>query len=420
MSLHASEVNQLTAAWLRRTRGAGVVSGAGLWPLLAILAASADEPGRDELADAVGLPADEAMDAARDLLKALADLDGVEAALGLWAQAAAHVRQEWRDTLPPGSYGELAGDAAIDQPMLDAWASERTGGLIERFPVRTGPELMLTLATALALRTTWERKFTDERLVPSAGAWSGRPLAGLKRTGPDLDDLRLATTTAGPLTVTRIAGTNGLDVHLVLGEDSRVGADLLAAALPLVTGTESGEVRTGGELLAGDGDGAGSGWPGVAVVSAQRPSLAVTTARFTVRSDHDLMENAAVFGLRTVSGTDRGHFPAIGPVPLRVDQARQSAVAVFSATGFEAAAVTAIGLRTVSMPVHNSRGLAVSYDRPFGFLATHRDSGLVLFAGWVDEPDAWSPPEPGRRPAARPARPSAPVRGTLPRPGKPE
>ncbi|TDE01605.1 serpin family protein, partial [Jiangella asiatica] len=398
MSLYASEINQLTAAWLRRTRGSGVLSGAGLWPLLAILAASADEPGRGELADAVGLPADETVDAARDVLKALADLDGVDAALGLWAQAAARVRPEWRDTLPAGTFGELTGDSAVDQPMLDAWANERTGGLIERFPVRTGPELMLTLATAIALRTTWERRFSDEPLVPGSGPWSGRQLAGIRRTSPELDDLRVAITTAGPVSLTRVAGDNGLDVHLVLGEDGRPGGEVVAAAVLLVSGDGGrAEARTGSEVLS---DGSGS-WPGVAFVSAQRPSLALTSVRYTVRSDHDLMENADIFGLRTVSGTDRGHFSAIGPVPLRVDQARQAAIALFSSTGFEAAAVTAIGLRTVSMPVYNARGLAVTYDRPFGFLTVHRDSGLVLFAGWVEEPDAWSPPE-SRRPAARP------------------
>ncbi|WP_199700610.1 serpin family protein [Jiangella rhizosphaerae] len=385
MSLYATEVNQLTAAWLRRTEGAGVLSGAGLWPLLAVLASSADEPGRDELAAAVGLSADESMDAARDVLKALADLDGVDAALGLWAQQAAQVRPEWRDTLPSGTFGELTGDAAVDQPVLDAWARERTHGLIERFPVQAGPELMLTLATALALRTTWQRKFSDEPWQVSGGVWAGRRLAGLQRTTPDADDLRVADSAAGPLTLTRVAGDNGLDVHLVLGEEGAASGDVLAAAVPLVAGDAA---VTGGAALLESGDVAR--WPGVSTVSAQRPGLVLRTARFTVRSLHDLLRQADVFGLRAVSTGDRDHFPAIGPVPLRVDQARQAAVAIFSATGFEAAAVTAIGLRAVSMPVYRAQAVAVSYDRPFGFLAVHRESGLVLFAGWVDSPEDWS------------------------------
>lgn len=392
MSLYATEVNQLTAAWLRRTEGAGVLSGAGLWPLLAVLASSADEPGRGELSAAVGLSADESMDAARDVLKALAGLDGVDAALGLWAQQAAQVRPEWRDTLPSGTYGELTGDPGVDQPVLDAWANERTHGLIERFPVQAGPELMLTLATALVLRTTWQRKFSDESWQVSGGAWAGRRLAGLERSTPDADDLRVADSAAGPLTLTRISGDNGLDVHLVLGAEGRASGDVLAAAVPLVADDAA---VTGGAALLESGD--VERWPGVSTVSAQRAGLVLKTARFTVRSLHDLLRQADVFGLRSVSSGDRDHFPAIGPVPLRVDQAKQAAVAIFSATGFEAAAVTAIGLRTVSMPVHRARAVAVSYDRPFGFLAVHRESGLVLFAGWVDSPEDWAPPSQGER-----------------------
>lgn len=406
MTRYAAEVNQLTAAWLGRTEGAGVLSGAGLWPLLAVLAWSADEPGRGELAGAVGLPADECMDAARDLLKEVDDLDGVDAALGLWAQEAAEVRPEWRDTLPAGTFGELTGDASADQPKLDAWARERTHGLIERFPVQAGPELMLTLATALALRTTWQRKFTDEPWPVADGVWAGRRLAGLSRTTAEAGDLRVADTSAGPLTLTRVAGDNGLDVHLVLGSPEAAAGDVLAAAVPLL-GSDS--LVDGAALLSSGGV---ERWPGVSTVSAQRQGLVLKTPRFTVRSLHDLLRQAEVFGLRTVASGDRGHFPAIGPVPLRVDQARQAAVAIFSATGFEAAAVTAIGLRTVSMPVHSTQAIAVSYDRPFGFLAVHRESGLVLFAGWVDSPDDWTPPGEGSRPAERPGV----MRERLPRP----
>jgi hypothetical protein len=32
------------------------------------------------------------------------------------------------------------------------------------------------------------------------------------------------------------------------------------------------------------------------------------------------------------------------------------------------------------------RILRLDVDRPFGFLAVHRDTGLVLVAGWVTDP----------------------------------
>ncbi|NDL57808.1 serpin family protein [Phytoactinopolyspora mesophila] len=377
--MHTRTVNALTASWAARLEGPGVLSGAGLWPLLAVLAASADEPGREELAEAVRLPSDQCMESARDAMKSIDGIEGVDAALGLWAQSAAQVNPDWVNELPPGTVGEISGDPRIDQPKLDVWARERTHGLIEHFPVETHADLMLTLATAVALRTSWTRKFSDETVTPALGPWAGKRLAGLQRTTRGLDDLRAALTPAGVLTLTRIEGDNGIDVHLVLGPEEQPPSAVLPAAMAVLAGDH--RVQSGSDLLHADVSAA----PGLSVVAAQRPSVAVTTVRFTVRSEHDLLENARIFGLETVSRSDRGHFSRISPVPMRVDQAVQSAVAIFSATGFEAAAVSAVGLRVVSMPVHNARGLQMTYDRPFGFLAVHRGSGLVLFAGWVDE-----------------------------------
>ena len=51
-----------------------------------------------------------------------------------------------------------------------------------------------------------------------------------------------------------------------------------------------------------------------------------------------------------------GHFSAISPVPLAVGQAKQKVLARFFATGFEAAAVTAVGLMRTSMPTQQARG----------------------------------------------------------------
>lgn len=383
MSDHLLAVNRLTRHWLEHVDAGGVLSGAGVWPLLAVLASSADEPGRTELSAAVGVPADGAMAAAADVIATLDAADGIDAALGLWAQRAASVSARWQTELPAGTFGELTGDPSADQPVLDEWARRRTGGLIDRFPVPAGP--MLILAAAVALRTRWVHAFTDEPMKAGAGPWRGRNLAGLARTTSDVDDLRVAETAVGPITVTTIAGDNGLDVCLVLGATGLGPADVL----PLAVDVLAGEVpSTSGSVLLDRQDEPAA--PGVAIVAAARPSLATRAVRFTVRSEHDLVKNAAIFGLTEVC-SDGGHFSRIGPVPLQVDQARQSAVAIFSAAGFEAAAVTAIGLRLASLPIRHARGLAVTYDRPFGFLAVHRATGLIVFGGWVTDPEPWNP-----------------------------
>jgi serine protease inhibitor len=62
-----------------------------------------------------------------------------------------------------------------------------------------------------------------------------------------------------------------------------------------------------------------------------------------------------------------------------------------AALGFRAAAVTASGAVGASGAMSALRHVVttvnVTFDRPFGFLALHRTSRLVLAAGWVTDPE---------------------------------
>ncbi|MFD0447222.1 serpin family protein [Streptomyces indonesiensis] len=118
------------------------------------------------------------------------------------------------------------------------------------------------------------------------------------------------------------------------------------------------------------------------------PRATLSTPQFTVTARHDLLRRAELFGLRTAQDTARGHFPGISPAALALYSAEQSMTASFSAEGFRAAAVTAFAMAPGSAPPQQKAKLiSVAYDRPFGFLAVHRATGLVLTAGWVTEPE---------------------------------
>src|SRR5581483_8607362 len=120
----------------------------------------------------------------------------------------------------------------------------------------------------------------------------------------------------------------------------------------------------------------------------RRDRYVAVVPRFTVRAGHDLLALPEVCGLHAVADPVHSHLPGISSEPLVVNQARQDAVAEFTAEGFRAAAVTAIGFVRASMvlPSAQARQVTVTVDRPFGFAAVHRDSGLVLVAGWVADP----------------------------------
>ena len=347
VSAAVTAANDLTARWCAAQDSREfVLSGAGLWPLLALLSDAAEGPARAELSAATGRPASAGRDDALDLLRALSG-GATSAALGVWVRRDLPLHQEWVASLPAGVVEHLLGQA-----QLDAWANQHTRGMIERFPLQVRPRDVLVLATALAAKTAWLDPFT--------------PGKTLTRSTTDLDQ---ASTLASGVTRVVVEGSDGLDVHLLLGPDAlRVGVDALA-----------------GRVAAGPVDASS---PGVTVRESHgaHDTLRVSVPPFTLRTSHDLCAHADLFGLRAAMDASHGHFPAISPKPLAISQGAQDVYAQFSATGFEAAAVTAIGVRLAGAfrtPRDRIRLVEVRFEAPFGFLAVDRASGLVVVAGRV-------------------------------------
>jgi serine protease inhibitor len=374
VSVEASNV--LTARWAACLDGAStVLSGASVHPLLALLAQAAHGPARDELTAV----ASQGGAQGGDLAAVLAGSPTTQMALGVWSKADVPLTDWWISVVHEALRGTLTGDRASDQAALDAWAAEQTGGLIPTMPVSVNSDTLMVLASALAVTTTWVHSFTDRPIRPTNGPWAGRAVAGLMRTTAGLAPLAVTTTAAGALTLLTVRGDQDVDVVLALGEPDRAAAEVVPAALAAL-GTTGGTPTDG---------------PGVTshTIDADddTPELFVETVRFGVRADHDLLAHADVFGLRTASDTSRGHFPGISDTPLAVDQARQAAMATFTSDGFKAAAITALAMAAGAMPAHGHRSrklrVQVTFDRPFGFLAVHRPTGLILVAGWVADPE---------------------------------
>ncbi|MET9464557.1 serpin family protein [Streptomyces sp. NPDC006544] len=383
-------VNALTTRWAGHAvaEGAGTVfTAAGVWPLLALLADGADGPARAELSQALGIPAPAAAEAARELLAALGGVRGLSAATGLWARQDLPLEQTWTARLPAGTRGALNGDGDTDRKALDAWVADRTGGLIERMPVHLDQETLLVLASALALRLRWIRPFHSFPTLPDAGPWADRPLLGLYRSTSILDRVRVAHAPTGPVTLLEVVGDGGVDVHLVLGEPQAPPGQTLQAGVAAVTRAIA---STGASMLP-----EGNPGPGLHIGTMGSPErqhcLDIETVAFAVSAEHDLLSPAEPFGLASASDKRTGHFPGISSADLAVGTARQSAVARFHAEGFEAAAVTAVsaaGAGGAPRTRFRVRHAQVAFLRPFGFLAVHRSSRLVLAAGWVTEPTA--------------------------------
>ena len=369
--------NGLTRKWCT-TMGSDdfAVSGYGVWPLLTLLTAVATGPVHSELRTATGWSTDTAHDAALTLLGRLENSDAVRAALGIWTGANFPLREEWVRSLPSNTVSALG-----DRDGLDDWVREHTDGLVDRFPAEIGESTALVLATAVIARTTWRNAFQDGVLEPVAGPWRGYRGPALSRYSRELRDAALLGHDT-PVTRAVVRGVSDLDVHLLLGtEDARPGA-VLATGMDALDG--SVEIRT--PVLGDRG-------PGLSVreVTAVADALRIHLPPFDIRSAHDLLDRADLFGLRSAAGTVGGEnmFPGLSSVPLTVTAAAQGVRARFTAEGFHAAAVTSVLMAPTGIPrPHDAREIAVDFDRPFGFLAVHRDTGAVVVAGWVATPGA--------------------------------
>ncbi|WP_432976999.1 hypothetical protein [Dactylosporangium sp. CA-233914] len=351
--MSVTRANTLTATWAS-VSPARVFSAAAIYPLLARLASVAAGPAREELLAVAPTPLDLP----------------VRGALGIWTREGTPLTLDWAARADP----RLTGDAMIDRPLLDAWAAAQTGAPVPSLPPATADEHALILASALAVTADWAEPFTDGVLRPDAGPWAGRRLASLHRRGPDLSALRAAETAAGPVTILTVRGTSGVDVFLCTAGGAAPAQAVLAAAA---------------ESFASPG---GRKGPGItsALVDADdtEPELVVKVPRFAASTTHDLLGLADVLGLRSAAAS--GSFPGIGPGPLRVATAAQSVAAAFTAPGFRAAPAR----RAPVVPMtFSGEGTArrlrvtVRFDEPFGYLAVHRETGLILMAGWVDDPE---------------------------------
>ena len=379
-------VNALTARWADTfTPAQGTVfTAAGLWPLLALLADGADHPARRELADALGLPPESPAAEARALLDAMGTMPGVGAALGLWTRHELPLEPAWATALPPHVHQLLSGDPVPDQARLDEWARTRTDGQVDAMPTTLDDTTLLVLASALTVRTDWIKPFQRCRIRATSGPWRGRDILGLSRASEQLDQIAVVGASSGRVTVLRVLGTEGVDVHLALGEpDGSPGAVLTAAI---------GALGRPDSVMPGDRFPDGTPGPGLTVESITSRSdgdrLMVSTIPFTVTARHNLLDHRPLFGLTTATDPSEGRFSGISRVPLAVQAAMQAMTATFGELGFRSSAVTGLGLFGGSAPRLRTRvrEVRVTFDRPFGFLAVHRSSHLVLNAGWVSDP----------------------------------
>ncbi len=377
-----------------------VASPLGAWLLLALAGPATRAADREALTDALGCDVEVAAGAAADLLAHPHPL--VAAAAGVWTTPRfrpAEGFQRWLASLPdPVSTGDLP-----SQPDLDAWVREHTFGLIDRFPVDTS-EAYLVLVTALATRVSWLLPF---QLAPASdlggsSPWAGR-LSRVLRTpaGPGAhghSQFIAAVPDAGDVIVHAATAVGGLLVVSVGAQPGVLAERVIAAAHDLGRALATGghiERRDLVSLPLGDAP----LWV-IREVTAPADSCSAVLPAWSASSRHDLTDPALGFAAAQ-PGLAAGGDPW---------DARQLAMARYSRTGFEAAAVTTMAIGAAARIPARHREAELRFARPYAVVAFAADSpaaferlpadvsewqGIPVFSAWVSEPeDAADEPAP--------------------------
>ncbi|MFJ5543396.1 hypothetical protein [Micromonospora chalcea] len=372
-----------------------VASPLGAWLLLALTGPAATGEARAALAEALAADPDDAAAEARALLAAPHPM--VAAATALWERTPAPELAAWRAALPEHTErGPLP-----DQAALDGWARERTGGLIDRFPVDVTPDTLLLLANALATRVSWADPFDT---VPgtelgAGSAWSGQ-LRQVLRTPPSGHRCWVAATDrAGDVAVHAVPARTGDDgagmlVVSVAAAPDVPAVDVLAAAQELASAAALlPDAMPGRRSLFDLPLGETPLWtlreePTRTYADDGREERATAVLPcWSAQSRHDL--TAPGFGFDAAA---RALGELLGLTGPGFDAA-QSAVARFGRYGFEAAAVTAFGRATALPPEGVARVAELRFGHPYAVVAVTTDPAggpwhaLPVYSAWVADPE---------------------------------
>ncbi len=409
-SLVGSYARRVSPAVLDQHREGSVSSALGVWLLLAACAPAAQGSDRAALEEAVGCSAAEA---ARLLAAFMADPpEALHAAIALWVAVddATDELAAWTRGLP----GEVESGSMPSQAEADAWADRKTLGLIRKFPMEIDEFTRIVLASALATKVKWEVPF---EVVPAAehrgvaSPWNGAVSRVLWDGSADSRAMIARTDAAGVVAVHCAVAREDVTVVSVSGAPEVDRIAMLAGAYE-VAGTVCGEWGKGACSLFDLPLGTGHSWE----ISEREVPVFVPEPRIErvagaalpawhVEGTLDLTRSSA-FGTGPALDAVR---QMIGPRPDDECQATQAAVASFTRYGFEAAAVTALGIRTAALrrPQEHAiqRTAVLRFDHPYAAVAISGrpagvlrgmsvgspgpDSpfpGLPLFAAWVHEP----------------------------------
>jgi len=244
---------------------------------------------------------------------------------------------------------------------LQKWLGEHTGGLLEESiqGLKTTPETLLALVTALYFEADWANAFSD--------TWT-KPDTFFLADGSELTTDFMHTANDRPVirvpggTIADLPFADGLSMRFLLPDEDTTLETLLSdpAVLDAVTGI-----------------------PGEGVLS----EVSWSVPKFDVDTTVELKNVFRTLGITHAFDAEKGgdFSPVTDDAPLYVSTVRHGARLLIDEEGCLGAAYTAILMEPTSAPPLQLPPVEMNLNRPFLFVVTGLD-GLPLFIGTVADP----------------------------------
>lgn len=311
---------------------------------------------------ALGLTAEGAPDDVREGLPAELSADAwtfpipnAQAANAVWVNKGTDLKDAFAKAAADNWQADAqAVDFAKDAlGIVNAWAKEKTEGMIDPLMSEIPEDLAVVLTNAVYFKAPWTRPFDPAETEAAAFTKAdGSEVSAPFMTSP-------GAVKSGTFNAMQV-------VELTFGEDGAADGTAMYILLP----------NSGADVSAQDpfADMA-------AMKAALTEDVKVKLPRFKVSGGGDMTEMLSTAGYGTLMGAS---LTEMSPDAPQISMVVQKCVVAIDEAGAEAAAATAVvTTRSVLQPEYP----VITIDRPFYFVITDGTSPVPLFAGYVAEPE---------------------------------
>ena len=274
------------------------------------------------------------------------------------------VKQEYASTVADVFQASVQAMPSSPAP-INAWCKEKTKGMIPSIIDSIDPRMVAVLTNAVYFKGTWMNPFKPEdTLKKEFHTFSGpRECMMMQKSAEEMQ-------------YTKAKFDNGMEAHVVL-LPYRMNEFTAKLILPTARGKDAFMALV--HYLASNP----TEYAELTRFTC-RVHVELSLPKFKVESSSELSDPLKSIGLRHMFETAGGFHRMSDNCQIRVEEVLQKVSVEVTEEGTVASAVTLLSPAFGLVP---QKTLALAFDRPFLFLIEHRDSGAVLFAGRVEDPE---------------------------------